>query len=138
MEYKQKLKTRLYLSVLYIIFGIAVIIGANFTKTDNSFVSSFGIGMTVMGIARTRNYFLITKNDETLKKQQIYETDERNLSIQSKAKSLTFSIYVLLSGTAVIVLSFCGIHDLAKQISFSVLLLVVIYWISYLIYQKKS
>lgn len=138
MEYKQKLKTRLYLSVSYIILGIAVIIGANFTKTDNSFVSSFGIGMTVMGIARTRNYFLITKNDETLKKQQIYETDERNLSIQSKAKSVAFSIYVLLSGTAVIVLSFFGIHDLAKQISFSVLLLVVIYWISYLIYQKKS
>ena len=94
--------------------------------------------MMLMGSIRIRNYLLITKNDETIKKQEIAETDERNQSIQLKAKSATFSIYLLLSGTAAIVLSFLNMHEAAKWISYSVLVLVAIYWISYLVYQKKS
>ena len=87
MEFKKKLKTRLYIAIIYISLGIMMITGTFAIKTDNDFISSFGFALVVMGIVRIRNYFMITKNEETIKKQQIAETDERNLSILNKAKS---------------------------------------------------
>ena len=138
MDYKKKLKSRLYIAITYIALGIMMIAGTFATKTDNDFISAFGFAMAIMGIVRIRNYFIITKNEETIRKQEIAETDERNLSIQSKAKSATFSIYTMLLGATVIVLSFLGLHEAAKWISYSVLLLLAIYWICYLVYQKKS
>lgn len=138
MEFKKKLKTRLYIAIIYISLGIMMITGIFAIKTDNDFISSFGFALVVMGIVRLRNYFMITKNEETIKKQQIAETDERNLSILNKAKSATFTIYITLMGTAVIILSLFNMRDIAKYIAYSVCLLVVIYWIAYWIYQKRS
>ena len=118
--------------------GVMMLVGALATKTDNYFISSFGLAMVVMGMVRIRNYRMITKNEDTIRKQQIVETDERNISIIHKAKSTTFSIYVLLLGTTVIILSLFNMHEAAKWIAYSVCLLVAIYWICYLIYQKKT
>ncbi len=137
MDYKKKLKSRLNIAIIYIALGIMMIVGSSATKTDNDFISSFGFVIIIMGFVRIRNYRMITKNDDTIRKQEIIETDERNITIQSKAKSATFSIYTLLLATAVIVLSLFNMREAAKWISYSVLLLVVIYWICYLVYQKK-
>ncbi len=138
MDYKQKLKSRLYVAIIYIALGIMMIVGTFATTPDNDFISSFGFALVAMGIVRVRNYYMITRNEETIRKQQIAETDERNLLILHKAKSAAFSIYTLLSGTAVIILSLFNMHEAAKWIAYSVLLLVVIYWICYWVYQKKS
>ena len=138
MEYKKKLKQRLYIAIIYIALGVMMITGTFVIKTDNDFISSFGFAMIIMGIVRVRNYFLITKNEETIRKQEILETDERNIAIQNKAKSVTFSIYTLLLATAVIILSLFNMHEIAKWIAYAVFLLVVIYWISYWIIRKKS
>ena len=96
MDFKKKLKIRLFFAVGYIILGLGMIVIFNVLNTDNNFLSSFGFALMVIGIAKVRNYFLITKNSETLKKQQIAETDERNISIANKAKSISFIIYIIL------------------------------------------
>ncbi len=138
MEFTKKLKTRLYVTIIYIALGIIMIASTFVTKTNNSFISSFGLALTVLGIVRIKKHFLITKNEETIRKQQITETDERNVSIMHKARSSAFSLYTLISGIIVIILSFFNIHNVAKYIAYSVLLLVSLYWICYIIYQKKS
>ncbi len=138
MDYKKKLKTRLYIAAIYIALGVIMIAGTFAFKADNDFISSFGFAIIVMGIVRVRNYFMITKNEDTIRKQEIIETDERNIAIQNKAKSATISIYTLLLATAVIILSLFNMHEAAKWIAYAVLLLVVIYWISYWIIRKKS
>ena len=138
MDYKKKLKSRLYIAVIYIALGVMMIAGTFAIKTDNDFISSFGFAIIVMGIVRVRNYFMITKNEDTIRKQEIIETDERNIAIRNKAKSATFSIYTLLLATAVIILSLFNMHEIAKWLAYAVLLLVAIYWICYLVYQKKS
>ncbi len=138
MDFKKKLKSRLYLAYGYLAIGILLVLVSIVTKTKNEFISSFGLIIAVMGLARIRNYLRITKNEETVRKQEIAETDERNLSIQQKAKGAAFLVYTMLSGIAVIILSFLKMHEAAKWISYSVLLLVAIYWICYLVYQKKS
>ena len=138
MDYKKKLKSRLSIAIIYIVLGIMMIAAAFMTKTENDFISSFGFAMVIMGIVRIRNYRMITKDEDTIRKQQIIETDERNISIIHRAKSAAFSIYTFNSGIAVIILSFLSLHEEAKWIAFSVLVLVVIYWICYFVHQKKS
>ena len=138
MDFKKKLKSRLNIAIIYIALGVMMIAGTFMVKTDNDFISSFGLAIIVMGIVRIRNYFMITKNEDTIRKQEIIETDERNIAIQNKAKSATFSIYTLLLATSVIILSLFNMHEIAKWIAYAVFLLVAIHWICYWIYQKKS
>jgi len=137
MDYKKKLKSRLNIAIAYIALGVIFIVSAFITKSDNDFISSFGLMMIIMGIVRIRNYRMITKNEDTIRKQQIIETDERNILIIQKAKSAAFAAYIIILGAAVIALSFGGMHGEAKWLAYSVCLLVVIYWICYLIYQKR-
>ena len=138
MDFKKKLKLRLYTAIIYIVLGIAMIMGAIVIKTDNTFISSFGFALAVIGVARIRNYFIITKSEESIKKQMIAETDERNIAISNNAKSIAFTIYTILLCTGVILLSFFDMHDAVQWIAYSVCLLVLIYWIAYLIIRKKS
>lgn len=138
MDFRKKLKTRLWVAIIYVALGIIMTVGGTVTKTDNSFISSFGLILAVMGVVRMRNYLIITKNEERIKKQEIMETDERNVSIVNKARSITFTAYVLLLGVAVIVLSLLNMREIAAWISYSIFLLIIIYWISYFIIRKKS
>lgn len=137
MNFKKKLKTRLYTAITYIVLGTLMIVGGLITNTTNEFISCFGFALVVIGIANIRKYYIITKNEESIKKQEITETDERTISIVHKARSTTFSIYIFLSCTVVIILSLLNMHDIAKWIAYSVLLLISIYWICYFVYQKK-
>lgn len=136
MEFKNKLKTRLYIGIIYIIIGL-VLFGAFAFNNTNEYISTFGFILVLMGIVRIRNYYMITKNSETIRKQEIVETDERNILIINKAKSTSFSIYLMLSCITVIILSILNIHNIAQYISYSVFILILIYWICYFTYQKK-
>lgn len=138
MDFRKKLKIRLFVAIGYIILGLAMIVAFNIIKTENDFLSSFGFALTVIGIVQIRNYKRITKNEETITKRQIAETDERNISIANKAKSVSFIIYVILASVSVIVLEFFDKTQLAMILSGTVCILILIYWISYWIIHKKS
>ena len=138
MDFKKKLKTRLYFGISYIILGLALIVVSLVTQSAHEYLSPFGTALLVIGIVRVRNHIIITKNDETIKKQQIRETDERNIAISNKAKSISFSIYILATCVAIIVLQILRISELATILGGSVCALLVIYWVSYFIIHKKS
>lgn len=138
MDFRKKLKIRLSIAIGYIILGLAMIITFNIIKTENEFLSSFGFALIVIGIVQIRKYIMITKNEETIIKRQIAETDERNISIANRAKSISFIIYVLLAAVLVIVLELLNKTQLAMIISGTIWVLILIYWISYWIISKKS
>ncbi len=138
MDYKKKLKQRLYIGVICIALGVMMIVGVFASKSNNEFISAFGFAVAMVGVARIIQYLKITKNEESIKKQKINETDERNVSIIQKAKSATFSIYLLISSTVVIITALIDMPDVAKWFGYSQFVLVIIYWICYFIYQKKS
>ena len=137
MDYRKKLKVRTWVALTYIILGIAAMAAAIIAKTDNDFVSALGFALIIMGVARLRNHRRITKSEETIKHQEIAETDERNLLIIRNARSTAFIIYLLLTAVAVIVLSLLKFKEAASFISLSMFSLVVIYWICYFVYRKK-
>ena len=137
MDFKKRLRQRLYMAIIYTVIGVALIIGAVVMKTDNVVISSFGCVFTVIGIARIRNYFIITKNEENLQKQRIAENDERNISIVNKARSLAFTIYGLISGVAIFVLSLLNMNETAQILAYSLCTLLIIYLVSYWVIRKS-
>ncbi len=138
MNFKNKLKTRLYIGVIYIVLGAIMFIGVTATKYENEYILAFGFLLAMAGVARIIKYLKITKNEDSIKKQKINETDERNISIIQKAKSATFSIYLLISCSVVIVTALIDMPNVAKVIGYSQFVLVIVYWICYWVIRKKS
>ena len=138
MDFRKKLKIRLFLAIGYIVIGLAMLVVFNIIKTENEFLSSFGFALIVVGIVRIRNYIRITKNEETIIKRQIAETDERNISIANRAKSVSFIVYVIFASVSVIILQLLNKTPLAVILSATVSVLVLIYWVSYWIISRKS
>lgn len=137
MDFMKKMKMRFWLAIGYIAFGALLFLICTFAG-ENDFLSAFGFAFVVMGFARLRNYFMITKNEETIKKQRIAESDERNLAIVSKAKNVAFGVYITAAAAAVIVLHLLNMIDESRMIAYTVCALVFIYWVAYYIIKKRS
>jgi len=138
VDYKKKLKQRLYIAITFIALGVMILIGFFALKSDDDYISALGFAVATVGAARSIQYFRITRSEESIKKQRIKETDERNISIIQKAKSTTFSICLVVTCAAVIVTSLFEIPEVAKWIGYLQLVLVISYWCCYWIYQKIS
>lgn len=135
MDYKKRLKIRLYLSITWIVLGIFMIGMSYFAKYD--MLSSFGLVFVVMGIARVRRHYRITKDEETLRKYEIAETDERNIKIWTQARSLALSIYIIIACSAVIILHALDMKRDADIVAINIFSFIAIYWVSYFIIRKK-
>lgn len=135
MKFADKLKVRLYAACAIALIGIGLILTGVFTKTEMA--SSFGLMFFVVGIARIIQYKRITKNEGTLHKREVAETDERNVMLWTRARSMTFSVYVLLSAAAVVLLYLSGASQAARIVSYTLWSIVVIYWICYFIISRK-
>ena len=138
MDFEKKLKSRLEIAIGYILIGIILVI-LNLTKIiENEYLETLGIALALMGVLRIIQYKRITKSEETIKSREIAEKDERNISIMHKANSMAFGIYILIVGVVVIVLEAMGRRENASILALNVCGLVLLYWICYFIYNKKS
>ena len=137
MEFKKKLKIRMFVGIALIVLGVAMIVIFNVIKPRNEFLSSFGFAFAVVGVVRLRNYLIITKSEERIKAQEISENDERNIAIANKAKSITFTIFVMVACFGVVVLQLLEKTHMALLLSGALCLLLVVYWITYWIVYKK-
>lgn len=137
MEFKKKLQARLYIAVSYIVIGLVLIAADALNHFENQFFFSFGITLIVIGILRLLRHRKITKDEASIHRQEVTETDERTLMMAEKARSWAFSYSILIAGIAVIVLSLLGYHDEALPFAWYVCGMVVLYWIFWLILRKK-
>lgn len=137
MEFKKKLKTRLYIALSYIVLGIVLIAANALNHFENDFFLSFGITLLVMGIIRLIRHRKVTKDESTIRRQEVAETDERTLMMSEKARSWAFTYSILIAGIAVIVLSLLGKHDTAQPFAWFVCGQVALYWICWMILRKK-
>ena len=137
MEFKKKMKQRLYIAVSYCVLGLILIIADVVNSFDNYFIFSFGFALLIMGVLRIVQNRKITNNEKTMHKREIAETDERNIMLSERAKSWTFSFSIMIAGIIVIILSFLGRHELAQPFAWFLCLMVALYWIFRLIANKK-
>ena len=138
MSYKEKIKVRKTLSWIYIALGIVMIAVFFLVKMENSFLSSFGFALFVVGVANLRKYARMTKNEETLRKYEIAESDERIIQIIGKARGVAFALYVIIACVLSTVLHILEKTMLATFLGGSVCFLIFVYWIAYFIISKKS
>ena len=137
MEFKKKLKTRLYIAISYIVLGLVLITADVLNHFENTFIFSFGVTMLVMGIARLIRHRKTTKDEKSMRKQELLEKDERSLMMNERARSWAFSFSVMVAGFAVIVLSFLGYQELALPFAWYVCGQIVLYFVFLYIIAKK-
>ena len=136
MDYKKKLKTRLNTAIIMISVGIIFTVSSIFA--DSEMASTFGAVFLVMGIARVVQYKRLLNDPEEMRRREIVETDERNVMLWTKARSLAFVIYIIAMGIAVIVLQLMEMTQAANIVSWCLMGFVVIYCICYFIIVKKN
>ena len=136
MDYKKKLKIRLNTAIIMISAGIVFTVSSIFA--DSEMASTFGAVFLVMGIARVVQYKRLLNDPEEMRRREIIETDERNVMLWTKARSLTFVVYIIALGIAVIVLQLMEMSQAANIVSFCMMGFIVIYWICYFIIVKKN
>lgn len=138
MDFSKKLKLRLCLAVLYILLGITSIIVYAFNLGEDTVLLTFGTAFTAMGVLRVIRYFKITRNPESVRLRKTEESDERSIAIVRRAKAVAFGVYTFGAAILVIVLEFSGKSSLASAIALNICAIVFIYWLSYIILQKRS
>ena len=137
MDFKKRMRQRWYLAVSYCVIGLALIVVFWFGETENYFINSFGFALLAIGITRIVQNRKITKSEESMHKREIMESDERYRMIAERAKGWAFSFCLMAACIVTIVLSGFGYHDYAQPFGWIVALMVAIYWIFWLIANKK-
>ena len=136
MDYKKKLKTRLNTAIIMI--GVGIIFTVSSIFADSEMASTFGAVFLVMGIARVVQYKRLLNDPEEMRRREIIETDERNVMLWTKARSLAFVVYIIALGIAVIALQLMEMTRAADIVSLCLMGFVVIYWVCYFIIVKKN
>ena len=136
MDYKKKLKIRLNTAIIMISTGIIFTVFSIFA--DLEMASTFGAVFLVMGIARVVQYKRLLNDPEEMRRREIVETDERNVMLWTKARSLAFAVYIIAMGIAVIALQLMEMSQAANIVSWCMMGFIIIYWICYFIIVKKN
>ena len=135
MEFKKKLKVRLYYGIGCTVLGVLMMI-LGFLRTEE-YISSLGLMFLIIGIARVIQYRRITQTEESLRQREIAEKDERNVLLWTTARSLTITIYSIVLALAVIILRLMEVELIPQILAFCLFAMVLIYWICYFALSRK-
>ena len=127
---------RILAYILFILFGVAVwMLGLR--GIVDEFWSGMGTALLLIGILRLIRMYRFQK-DETYREQvEIATTDERNQFIRSRAWAWTGYLFILITGSAVLILKLMGQDLLSQAASWAVCLMLLLYWSTYHILKKK-
>lgn len=127
---------RILAYILFILFGVAMwMLGLR--GIVDEFWSGMGTALLLIGILRLIRMYRFQK-DETYREQvEIATTDERNQFIRSRAWAWTGYLFILITGSAVLILKLMGQDLLSQAASWAVCLMLLLYWSTYHILKKK-
>ena len=114
-----------------------VLIGLGCAEVVDEFWSGMGSALLVIGIIRLLRFYRLKKNDTYREKMETAQTDERNQFIRAKAWSWTGYLFIMVSAIATIIFRILGQDLLSQFASYTVCLMLVLYWISYFVLKKK-
>ena len=128
---------RLALSVFWVILG-AVLLYLTFTgKLDNSVYSGMGGALIAVGVIQIIKNLKYRNNADYREKVDTAAQDERNTFIRMKSWSWTGYIVVLVQGVGVIIAMVLGKESIQIMLSYSVCLILIVYWIAYMVISRK-
>ena len=129
-------KIKLSFNIVYVIIGCILIGFAVLEKLD-SFWSGMGSALLVVGLINLLKFHRLNKNEEYREKMEIEISDERLQFIRNKAWAWSGYLFVLISAVACIVFKVMNLDQLSLYASFSVCLVLVLFWVLHAIIKRK-
>ncbi len=127
---------RTIIYIIYVLLG-ALLLGLGIAEIVDEFWSGMGSTLMLIGILRLMRMYRFRKNETYRERVEIEATDERNHFIRSKAWAWAGYLFILIAAVSVIVLKVMGQELLSLAASFSVCLMLLLYWGSYMVLRKK-
>ena len=127
---------RIVAYVVYMILGI-ILFGLGFAEIVDEFWSGMGAALIVIGVVRMVQFYRFRKDENYREKYETQINDERNRFIRNKAWAWSGYIFIIVSAVMTIVFKVLEQDVLSMASSIAVCLLVILYWISYFILNKK-
>ena len=113
--------------IILIVLGVALI-GLGCFEVVDSFWSGMGASLLAVGALRLIQAYRYRKSESYREKMDLEVNDERNRFLRNKAWAWAGYLFILISACAVIVLKVMGQELLCMAASFSVCLMLVLYW----------
>ena len=126
----------LILGIVYIIIGLILSL-LSFLSIVDEWWQSFGVAILVVGVLDIFRHIRYINNREYREKVDLSNNDERIRFIAMKAWSWAGYMFVMIAALGVIGFQIAGLEIWSIACSFCVCLVIVLYWISYMILNKK-
>ena len=123
-------------AIIELLIGVILIAGNQWFWKDE-FWNSMGLAMVLIGILQMIRCIRYQKDKTFRETVDVSNNDERNKYLALKAWSWTGVLFVNISAVAIIILKIVGQEGYMMMISGSVCLMLILYWISYSLLQKK-
>ena len=134
MYYNNK---RLALTVFWIVLGAVLVVLTVTEVLDSSIYSGMGGALMAVGTLQLIRAVKYRKDSEYKEKVDTELGDERNRFLRMKSWSWAGYFTILIEGIGAIVAMVLGERTVQLVLSYSVCLVLVIYWIAYVILSKK-
>ena len=128
---------RLAVSIFWIVLGAVLVVLSAAEVLDSSLYAGMGGALIAVGAlqaARTAKY---RKDPEYREKVDTEVGDERNRFLRMKSWAWTGYLVVLIEGAGAVVAMILGQETVQLILSYSVCLIVAVYWISYMVLRRK-
>ncbi len=131
-----KIEKRMYINIFWIIIGLVLVACGIFDIVD-SFWSGMGGALFAVGAIRMIQYFKYSRNPEYREKMEIEANDERNKFLSGRAWAWAGYLFVMLNAVGTIAFKILENELLSQYCAYSVCIIIVLYWISFLFLRKK-
>ena len=131
-----KFNRRNFLFIFYVLFGL-LLQWMGYTGAVDSFWGGVGTSLMLVGILRAVRLYRVSSDEAYREQVEISVADERNRFLKTKAWSWAGYMFTLVAACATIGLKILGQDLLSLAAGYSVCLLILLYWGSYLVLQKK-
>ena len=128
---------RLVLSIFWIVLGITLMILSIAEVLDDSVYSGMGGALTAVGALQLMRNLKYRRDPEYREKIDTELNDERNRFLQMKCWSWAGYIAVMVQAVASVAAYFMGQRTVQLVLWYSICLLVLAYWVSWMILSRK-
>ncbi len=128
---------KLAMSIFWVILGVTLIILSVAEVLDSALYSGMGGGLTVVGILQIVRNVKYRKDPEYREKVDTVERDERCRFLRMKSWAWTGYIVILIEGIGVVAATILGKETVQHVLSYSVCLMMVVYWVVYMVLNRK-
>lgn len=130
-------KIKLITNIIEIIIGLALCI-CYFAGLIEEYWSGMGMALIIVGFLQLLRSIRYYTNENYREKTDTEVNDERNKYIASKAWAWAGYLFVFIAAVATIVFKLLDKEPLMMLSSAAICIILILYWISYIILNKKN